>query len=925
MQHLSEKWLAFSRLAHFFERFEGDETLRFEYDELFRGTNGDVHIPLWASLCKSEEGVLLDGTTLEIVREYYRWGYMPVLMEGNPPDYIGEQLRFLAYLCACGLHSAEEKYSRAAEDFISLFTLDTGRCVAEGIEKYSNNPLFLQKARQLRDAVSLEAECDIEIFFHKDELCCFDAYLHGQNPEIEEEAAKIIMTGGSNNCGGKCSLRAEVQSGCLTRLDTGCGIGLPALRACVRGRGYRQTYLSGKRLRYPMKRVGQRGEGKFKRISWDEALDTIATEMKRIKDEYGVGSRYVNYGLGINAAMRPDLMAKRLLAADGGFLNFYGSYSFACAQFITPYIYGDTFSGNSIEDLVNTKYLLLWGHNPSETIYSPQGNYLIAQAKEKGCKVVVIDPRKSDTALSIADEWIAIRPSTDAALCAAMAHVIWSEGLQDQDFMDRYCLGFDENHMPEGADSSQNYHAYIFGQLDGVEKTPQWAETITGIPAETIHRLAVEYATAKPACLFPGLGNQRTANGEQNVRAMAALCCMTGNVGVSGGSAAGFGMAREEKRPLLPTGNNPYPGIISCFLWTDAIERGHEMTAADDGVQGMEKLNSDIKMIFNLGSNTLVNQHADINRTMDILKDETKCRLIVCSDIFMTPSAKFADILLPATCFLEHSNMAGPWRNGHYVLFANQVIKPMFECRSEYDWLLKLAERLGVADSFSEGRQTQLQWLEHLYEGLREEHPEMPDFDSFRAQGGYTYKNPNIAIAYREQIEDPDNHKFATPSGKIEIFSERISKLPGKNIPPIPSYVPADEGFEDKLREKYPLQLIGWHTKRRCHSIHDNNPWMEEIEPQRLWLNPEDAAERGIKDGDTVEVFNDRGRIHIPVKVTGRIIRGVAAVPEGAWFTPGKDGIDRRGSINVLTSSRPTPFAKGNGQHTALVDIRAIK
>jgi len=924
MKNLSSKWLQFSRLARFFTAFPGgDRERKLQYERLFRGTSGDVYIPLWASLCKSDKGIFKDETTLEVIREYHAWGYEPVPMEGNPPDYIGQQFRFLAYLCACALHG-ESDAGEEVDNFIGLYTLDTAMCVAGKIREYSDDPWFLNIADELLEAVSLDGDGEIAIEENIAELCCAEAWKTGRAAAIPDGELKVIMTGGSNNCGGKCSIRTEVQDGCLTRLETGCGIGDPTLRACVRGRSYRQTYLSGQRLRYPMKRIGKRGEGRFERISWDEALDTIAKEWVRIRDTYGVGSRYVNYGLGINAAMRPDLMAKRLLAVDGGFLNFYGSYSFACAQFITPYIYGDTFSGNSIEDLVNTKYLLLWGNNPSETIYSPQGNYLIAQAKENGAKVVVIDPRRSDTVLSIADEWVPIRPSTDAALCTAMAYVIWSEGLQDQAFMNKYCQGFDEEHMPEGVDKKQNYRAYLFGELDGTVKTPEWGEAITGVPAETIRRLAIEYATAKPACLFPGLGNQRTANGEQNVRAMAALCCLTGNVGVPGGSAAGFGMAKEEKRPLFPVGSNPYPGSISCFLWTDAIERGHEMTALDDGVQGMDRLESDIKMLFNLGSNTLINQHADINNSIRLLQDESKCELIVCSDIFMTPSARFADILLPATCFLEHNNMAGPWRNGHYVLSNNKVLEPMFECKPEYEWLSELAKRLGLWEAWSEGRETQEQWLEHIYDGLRQEYPEMPEYDDFRRDGGYTYHNPHIRVAYEEQIRDPEHVKFATPSGKIEIFSLRIYELPRKNLPALPVYVPAPEGYDDPLREKYPLQLIGWHTKRRCHTIHDNNPWMEEVEPQRLWLNPADAKARGIADGDRVEVFNDRGRLTIPVKVTERVIPGVTAIPEGAWFTPGEDGIDHRGSINVLTSTRPTPFARGNGQHTNLVDVRAI-
>lgn len=924
MKNLTGAWLRFSRLAHFFAAFPGgDAEAKREYNRLFRGTTDEVYIPLWASICKHSQGLFKDETTLEVIHEYHAWGYTAVLMEGNPADYIGEQFRFLSYLCACSLHSRETCYGEEIENFISLFTMDTAVVVAEKIRQYTQTEAYLAIADALIEAVSGLDFSFIVPEEHSEELCCYENYGSGRFPVIANEEKKVIMTGGSNNCGGKCSLRTEVQDDCLTRLDTGCGIGAPSLRACVRGRGYRQTYLSGQRLRYPMKRVGERGEGKFERISWDEALDTIAENWVRIRDTYGVGSRYVNYGLGINAAMRPDLMAKRLLAVDGGYLNFYGSYSFACAQFITPYIYGDALSGNSIEDIVNTKYLLLWGHNPSETIYSPQGNYLIAQAKEKGAKVVVIDPRKSDTALSIADEWIPIRPSTDTALCAAMAYVIWSEGLQDQHFMDTYCQGFDEEHMPKGVDKKQNYHAYLFGELDGVVKTPEWGEAITGITAETIRHLAIEYASAKPACLFPGLGNQRTANGEQNVRAMAMLCCLTGNVGIPGGGAAGFGLAKEEKRPIFPVGANPYPGSISCFLWTDAIERGHEMTALDDGVQGVDRLESDIKMILNLGSNTLINQHADINNTVRILRDTSKCEFIVCSDVFKTPSTKFADILLPATCFLEHNNISGPWRNGHYALSNNKVIEPMFECRPEFDWLSDLAKRLGLWEVWSEGHSTQEQWLEHIYEGIRVEYPEMPDYASFRRDGGYTYRNPHIRVAYEEQIRDPEHVKFNTPSGRIEIFSERIYMLPRKNLPAIPSYVPAEEGYENSLKnKKYPLQLIGWHTKRRCHSIHDNNPWMEEIEPQRLWLNPVDAAARGIVDGDSVEIYNDRGTVCMNVKVTDRIICGVVSISEGGWFTPDEKGVDQRGSINVLTSVKPTPFARGNGQHTALVNVR---
>lgn len=907
------------------------EVLQQEYDDLMKGTNASIYVPLWASVCKFEEGCLLDETTLKVVQFYHKWGYAPVEMDGNPPDYIGQQTRFLCYLFACALHQENAGkspacYLAAAEEFTTLYFLDTVRTAARELRRFASHELYTAVADALTALVQKKGAKMLESSSpesYADLLECWETYCHGPSAPIADGPKKTVRTGGRNNCGGKCAIRATVQDGCILQVETGCDIGLPQLRACVRGRGYRKTYLSGQRLRYPMKRIGKRGEGRFQRISWQEAADLIASEWVRIRDTYGPGSRYVNYGLGVNAVIRPDMLVKRLLNQDGGYLGFYGSYSFACAQFVTPYIYGDAFSGNSVEDLPNTRLLILWGHNPSETVYSPQGNYFIAQAKERGAKVIVIDPRQSDTVLAIADQWIPIKPSTDGALAAAMAYVIWSEGLQDQHFMDTYCLGFDADHMPDGVPRELNYHDYLFGKLDGVEKTPAWAQSICGIPAQTIEQLAREYATTKPACLLPGLGNQRIGNGEQTVRAMAMLTCMTGNVGIPGGGAAGMGFGREEPAPVFPLGQSGYPGIISCFLWTKAIEEGTSMTRLKDGVQGMDRLESDVKMVFNLAGNALINQHADINHSIRVLEDTSKCEFLVCSDVFMTPSAKFADLLLPAPSFLEDDNIAAPWRLGHYLLRNNKVIDPIFGCRTEYDWLSDVAKRLGLWESWSEGRATQGQWLEHLYNELRQKNKELPDYETFSRNGGHTYKNAVPYIAYADQIRDPEHVKFATPSGKIEICSKRLYDLGNPaEIPAIPSYVPCPEGPADPLRTRYPLQLIGWHTKRRCHSIHDNNPWMEEVEPQRMWIHPDDARDRGISTGDIAEVYNSRGQLRIPVTVTSRIIRGVVAIPEGAWYTPGSDGIDTRGSINVLTSTRPTPLAKGNPQHTNLVEVR---
>ena len=647
------------------------------------------------------------------------------------------------------------------------------------------------------------------------------------------EETRVIHTMGRNNCGGRCIIHAHVKDGKIVKLttDTAAAAGEEVpLCACVRGLNYHKTYLGDDRLRYPLKRVGQRGEGKFERISWEEAVDTIVREWVRIRDTYGPGSRYVPYATGVSAMFSGRELAKRLLKLDGGYLDYYNSYSSACMSQATRLVYGTNATGNNLSDWLNSKLIILWGHNPLETKFDCETWYYLKKAKEKGIPIIVVDPRRSDTALALDAEWIPLKPATDPALLDAMAYVVVEQGLQDQDFLDRCCIGFDKEHMPEGVDPSECYLSYLTGEKDGIAKTPEWAAEITGVDAETIRSLAVRYATAKPAALIQGLGAQRHAYGEQGARGAMALACMTGNVGISGGWAGGSGWCNRHEQPKMPAVDNPYGMAIPTYLWTEVILRGHEMTAID-GVTGGEQLQSDIKMMLNIAGNCLINQHGDINRTAEILRDTSKCEFIVCSDVFMTPSAKFADIVLPATSMFESENITTPWQYGEFVGFNNQVIEPLYECRFEYDWLVEVAERLGLKEKFTEGRTT-AQWLEYCYQELRKKEPELPEYEVFKEAGIYRYKNNPEVIAFAEQRRDPEHHPFPTPSGKVEIFSETVYRTEYKEfMPAIPRYVDPPEGPNDPLAEKYPLQLIGWHTKRRCHSIHDNNLAMHKIDP----------------------------------------------------------------------------------------------
>lgn len=729
---------------------------------------------------------------------------------------------------------------------------------------------------------------------------------------------RIIPSGCAHNCGGRCILRAHVRGGVIERIDTDVSPDepdAPQLRACLRGRAYRTRLYHPDRLRYPMKRVGRRGEAKFERITWDEALDTIAGQLRRVIAAYGNEAVFFPYATGNSGRLSEGACMRRLMGLLGGYLSFYNNYSNSANTWGLNYTLGTENAASSREDLVNARLVILWGFNPAETITGTNTPYYLQRAKAAGAKVVVIDPRYTDTAVALADQWIPIRPTTDNALMAAIAYVLVTEGLVDQAFLDQYALGFDEAHLPEGAPAGSSFKAYILGEADGVPKTPVWAEAVTGIPAATILHLAREYGSVKPAAILMGYGPQRHAYGEQPSRGLATLQAMTGNIGRSGGSAGAYGWPGYGRAPRvggLPS-TNPVKLAIPTFLWTDAIERGPAMTAAD-GVMGGERLNVPIKLIFNLAGNTLLNQHADINRTAQLLADESKVEFIVVSEQFMTPSARFADILLPATTWFERNDMATPWAFGDYALFLNRAIAPLYEARNAYDWVADLADRFGLRQAFTEGK-SDLDWLRQMADEARAAWPDFPSFEAFREAGVYKYRHAEPFIAFADK-------RFPTPSGKIEIYSPRLAAMANPaEIPAIPRYIPAWEGPADPLRARYPLQCIGWHYKRRVHSTHDNVDWLEEAGRQEAWLNPADAAKRRLKSGDLIRIHNDRGAMVLPVRVTPRVMPGVVAVPQGAWWAPDKNGVDRRGSLNVLTSRRPTPLAKANAQHTILVQV----
>lgn len=743
---------------------------------------------------------------------------------------------------------------------------------------------------------------------------------------VDSDGITTVPTASNGNCGGRCVVNVRIKDGRLLELITDDQPETPGtlqIRSCLRGQHYLHTFLNQERLLYPMKRTGKRGEGKFKRISWDEALDWLALENSRIKETYGPASRYCNYATGYEqCSASPLSMIKRLLSLDGGYLGYYNNYSNSPSKTATTLTYGTPNSGSSPDSYLYSKLIILWGFNPAETLCGGNYNYYLKKAKDNGSKIIVIDPRFSDTAASLADEWIAPYPTTDSALADAMAYTIYMEGLHDEHFLTRFCQGFYPSTLPKGVPDKASYLSYLMGEADGTEKTPRWAALVTGVPAQTIRSLALKYAGAKPAAILEGYGAARHAYGEQFSRGLITLACMTGNVGIKGGSAAGVGICPHPDSPLPsvpPEMDNPVKARIPCYRWTDALEKGTAFNRAH-GLKNGDSLPSNIKMIYNLAGNCLINQHGDCGRTARLLEDETKAEFIVCSDIFMTASARFADLLLPGVSMFEENNITSYYSRFDAYFKANKILNPPGECRFDYDWICSLADRLGLYEQFSRNK-TLEEWLKEAWEQIRCVKPDVPSYEDFSRKGVYKCRSDKPVIAFQKQVDNPLENPFPTPSGKIEIFSSSLYE--NKRLRPysIPRYIPAWEGPQDPLTADFPLQCIGWHSKARTHSVHHNNPMLKSLAPQEMWMNPADALVRGITDRQPVLVYNARGRLKIPVKVTERIRPGVVAIPQGAWYTPDKHQTDTEGCINTLTSLRPTPIANANAQHTNLVDV----
>lgn len=766
------------------------------------------------------------------------------------------------------------------------------------------------------------------------------AYADEQNQETSDE--KIVQSHCSCNCASRCPLWFHVkddeiqwaQSEQEAFDDDPNG----KFRACLRGRSVRRWINDPDRLKYPMKRVGKRGEGKFERISWEEAIDTIATKLRETYNNYGPEAVFINLGSGVYSLTgRPF---PRLLALTGGYLGAYGTYSAAQSTAAAPYMWGAN-SASTYAAIQDSDLVVMFGDAASDMEMGCTGEskhgFSYQHRTNTKAKYVHIDPRYSDTNCNSNDEWLPIRPGTDAALAAAIAHVLISENLVDKTFLDTYCIGYDEDTMPESAKGqNKSYKDYIMGTgYDKVEKTPEWAAPITLIPAERIKKLAHEMAEAKAPFITQYLGVQRHSNGEMAYLSICMLNLLLGVVGKKGCTTGCTTGAYSFSIPWI-TATNPCKSQISVFSWTDAIDHGEKMTAKHDGVKGTDQLSTGIKFFVEYAGNCITNQHSDSNRTHDLLQDESKCEFILVYETLMTDSAKYADILLPDIMRAEQKGIINDGYSGDVAtcIYANPATTgEKFERRSSFDVCADIADKFGIKDKFLDGKD-QEGWTKQIYEGARAKDPRLPSYEEGYEKGVFHYRNPKgYTPALESFIKDPEANKLKTPSGKIEIYSEALQKVidtwefddERDVLTPVPTYVPGADSYLD-CTDEYPFTLCGFHYKARTHSSFGNIEVIKQAAPQEVWINTMDAEKLNIENGETVSVFNDHGEVHIQAKVTGRVIPGTIMISQGGWRNADMNGdrIDKGGCINTLCSWHPSPLAKGNPQHSNVAGVRKI-
>ena len=773
-------------------------------------------------------------------------------------------------------------------------------------------------------------------------------------PYPKDNELTTVVTSCAHNCGSRHMLVAHKKGDVIVRLSSddgtyqGDAFGTdteekPQLRGCLRGRSYRLRLYSPERLLYPMKRVGERGEGKFKRISWDQALSEIAEKMVYLKNTYGptaiLDQSYAGASYGVlHKSDQIEGLLARFLGMFGCRTNSWSVPSYQATTFASRTNYGTIQDGNEDDAFAHSKLIVMWGWNPAYTFHGGNTFYYMRMAKQRGCKFVIIDPQYTDSASAYDAWWIPIKPNTDAAMMAGMAYHIFDKNLHDQEFIDKFVQGMDPGTMPEWAKGKESFKEYLAGRDDGIAKTPEWAAKICGVSADDIRKLAEMYATTKPAALKASWAPGRNAYGEQYARMANALQAMTGNIGKLGGCAEGVGKGFHVEGTAHPYDQyaNVWFASIKSDRWAHCVLNYPNVKREEVGLWPRND-NTDgqipnIKAIFWHGSDWF-NQLTNINKEIEAIK---KLEMVVCMDSTITPSGIWADYLLPIATHFERHDVALPWYKGHYYIHRPKVIEPLGESKSDFQVFTELAYRLGFGpgynpkanrDYFNNPDAVDEAYLSEWWTSRVMHHQGVElSWDEFKKRGVYKFILKEPHVAFKDQIEK--GKPFQTPSGKIEIFSTTLAQVKdwtktqyGYEIPALPKWIEPWESLNHPLAKKYPFHLISPHPRWRTHSIFNNIPWLRETFSQETTMNASDAARLGLKTGDIVEVWNGRGKVVTPLYVTERCMPGVAVLHEGAWMDLDENGVDRSGNPDFLTKDDPSP-AGAFAYNTVLANIK---
>lgn len=788
-----------------------------------------------------------------------------------------------------------------------------------------------------------------------------------------------------NNCScdsSRCLLKCYFEDGVPIKIrsdeEGDDSIENPQRRACLRGRAAIKDKLSPMRVKYPMKRKSWspddphgelRGIDEWERISWDEALDYVADEIQKCLDKYGPHSILSCTEMSLRNCTWDAVYS--LFNYVGAMTNVHGEISWGAWNAPTSYMTGaeNNLAAPDALTFSKTKLHIMFGNNWAVN-KSGLAPYQMQYAKDQGARMIFIDPWFNRTAQAFADEWIPVLPGTDGALVLGLAYHQIENGLYDQAYLDKYCVGFDAQHMPEGADAKDNFKDYVLGTYDGEPKTPEWAEAICGVPAAKIRELAELIASEQDVGFFGGMSTTKHPAGEQFAQAMYTLAFMHGTVGREGsyvswqglcdsgisnmaseGACMGGGDVYPDKPEPLP---QHYPNRVNSCI--DVRNPGNEDWAMlDMSTQWQQILDGqygndvwpggprkiDVHLIHNGGVNDRLNSMPNVNAGIEAWR---RMDFVFTEDIVFSTSAQYSDIVLPAASLWEKMPMA--WTYAHDIVYWNEpAMEPLFESRPE-TWIAdELCKRLGIdpkkvnALTDEERAYVSLAGSKVMTDALADEYDNMftitqADLDEmgvagkpqkgqctvaeFKERGFFTPKrafgDALMNVPYKKYYDDPEKNPVGTESGKFEIYcralADMVSACGYTELSPIAKWQVRDDYGANARSEEYPLVMWTPHSLARAHGAFRFTPSLREAFPQSCFMSQVDADARGIKSGDTVLMTSRAGKVLRLAQVVPGIIPGAVALNDGGKVNIDQaTGIDLGGCPNVLQD----PPASGQG------------